>query len=113
MSTDSISCWKPVCHSTNSHVHVLYLYLQNWAGRKRSLSLLLPQDPQGSRALCVLPPAVLSNVTHISHMFALSSSLQGEMRVQQAPCFCRVVWGGLVASGLVWFACTAVFSYFK
>lgn len=64
-------------------------------------------------ALCALPPAMLSNVTHGSHMFALSSSLQDEMCVQQAPCFCRVVWGGLIALGLVWFACAAVFSYFK
>lgn len=55
------------------------------------------------------PPAVLSYVTHGSHILGLSSSPQGEIHVQQAPCFCRVVWGGLVTLDLVWFAFAAVF----
>lgn len=84
-------------------------------GGGRSLPLLFPQDPlaEGAVTLRVLPSAMPSDMTHGSHIFALSSSPQGEKRVQQAPCFCRVGWGGLVSLGSVCFAYAVVFSYFK
>lgn len=67
----------------------------------------------GAVTLRALPSAMLSDMTHGSHIFALSSSPQGEKRVQQAPCFCRVGWGGLVSLGSVCFAYAVVFPYFK